>query len=277
MFRVFLVVFTAAAGAGAAEPPENFRRENLVAWCIVPFDAAQRGPEARAAMLAELGLKRSAYDWRKQHVPEFEAEILAYREKGIDFFAFWSEHESAFALFERYELRPQIWRTLWTPKVEGEAAKVEAAARGFEALAKRTAEMRCKLGLYNHGGWGGEPANLVAVCERLHAMGYEHAGIVYNFHHAHGHLENWAAEFERMKPYLLCLNLNGMNDDAQPKILPIGEGKHEAAMIRAVIASGYDGPVGILDHRSEVDAEVALRANLAGLEAVLTNLTGESR
>ena len=33
---------------------------------------------------------------------------------------------------------------------------------------------------------------------------------------------------------LLCLNLNGMNDGAKPKILPIGEGEHEAAMIEAV-------------------------------------------
>ncbi|MEY4403946.1 MAG: hypothetical protein RIR91_1981, partial [Verrucomicrobiota bacterium] len=35
----------------AAEEP-LFAQENLAAWCIVPFDAKQRGPEARAAMLA---------------------------------------------------------------------------------------------------------------------------------------------------------------------------------------------------------------------------------
>ena len=34
-------------------------------------------------------------------------------------------------------------------------------------LVERTAKMKCKLGLYNHGGWGGEPENLVAVCELL--------------------------------------------------------------------------------------------------------------
>ncbi len=31
-----------------------YAKDNLVAWCIVPFDAAQRGPEARAKMLADI-------------------------------------------------------------------------------------------------------------------------------------------------------------------------------------------------------------------------------
>jgi hypothetical protein len=72
-----------------------------------------------------------------------------------------------------------------------------------------------------------------------------------------------------MKPFLLCLNLNGMNHDAEPKILPLGQGEHEAAMLDALIASGYDGPVGILDHRSEIDSEAALKANLDGLARLL--------
>ena len=41
----------------------NFHRDQLVAWCIVPFDAKQRGPEARAIMVRGLGMTRVAYDW----------------------------------------------------------------------------------------------------------------------------------------------------------------------------------------------------------------------
>ena len=63
--------------------PENLLRENLVPWCIVPFDASKRSPEERTKMLVRLGLKRSAYDWRAQHVPEFEEEILQYQKHGI--------------------------------------------------------------------------------------------------------------------------------------------------------------------------------------------------
>src|SRR4051794_31924402 len=51
-----------------------FRRDNLIAWCIVPFDAKKRGPEERAEMLARLGFKHFAYDYRAEHVPTFDAE-----------------------------------------------------------------------------------------------------------------------------------------------------------------------------------------------------------
>lgn len=95
--------------------PKKFLRENLVAWCIVPFDAKQRGPEARARMLADVGLRRCAYDWRKQHVPTFEQEILAYQKHGIEYTAFWGEHPAAFELFSKYGLTPGLWKMLDQP------------------------------------------------------------------------------------------------------------------------------------------------------------------
>src|SRR5881394_341335 len=58
---------------GAAERPAAsgyslFARTNLVAWCIVPFDAKKRGPEERAALLEQLGFKMFAYDYRAEHI-----------------------------------------------------------------------------------------------------------------------------------------------------------------------------------------------------------------
>lgn len=267
----FLLCAVAVGQGPAAESgrPANLRTEKLVAWCIVPFDASKRGPAERAKMLADLGMKRCAYDWRNDNVPEFEEEILQYRKHGIEMFAFWGGHEEAFRLFEKHKLRPQIWRTLPSPKEGTQEEKVVAAARSMEALAKKTDELECKLGLYNHGGWGGEPANLVAVCERLRSQGHGHVGIVYNWHHGHGHIADWRASLEMMKPHLLCINLNGMNEGADPKILPLGQGEHEKAMLKVLLESGYDGPIGILDHRNEVDAEEALEGNLAGLVRLL--------
>ena len=244
------------------------RRENQVAWCIVPFDAAKRGPAERAIMLKELGIMRCAYDWREEHVPTFEQEIQEYKKNGIEYFAFWSVHEEAFKLFEKYDLHPQIWQTLSDPVGTAEDTKVEAAAQRMLPLAKRTKAMGCKLGLYNHGGWGGEPQNLVAVCKRLHELGQDQVGIVYNFHHGHGHIADWTVSFALMKPYLHCLNLNGMNELEQPKILGIGKGAHELDMIRTVVESGYDGPTGILDHREQLDARESLLENRDGLEWV---------
>ena len=260
---------------GTAAGSDNLEKEHLVAWCIVPFDAKQRGPEERALMLKELGLKRSAYDWRKQHVPTFEAEIQAYREHGIEFFAFWSSHEEAFRLFEQYDLHPQVWQTLREGKGDTDAEKVKSAADGLEALARRTQELGCPLGLYNHGGWGGQPRHLVAVCLELRERGFEHVGIVYNFHHAHDQIAEWEEAFAVLKPYLLCLNLNGMvkNGDREgKKILPLGSGDQEAEMLRVVVESGYEGPIGILDHRNETDTAETLEENLAGLESLKQSL-----
>lgn len=258
-------VLMATLASSRADLPANLRTENLVAWCVVPFDAAKRGPVERAAMLRDLGIRRCAYDWRAEHVPEFEEEILQYEKQGIEFFAFWRGHDEAYRLFEKHEVRPQIWQTLRGPDASTEEGKVEEAARSMESLAKRTAELGCRLGLYNHGGWGGEPRNLVAVCERLHTMGHRHVGIVYNWHHGHGHIGDWAEALALMKKHLLCLNLNGMNADARPKILPLGQGEHELAMLKELIASGYDGPVGILDHQTDLDAKESLQDNLDGL------------
>lgn len=262
----------AAANCRALELTSNLEREKLVAWCIVPFDARKRGPAQRAAMLAELGLKRCAYDWRAQHVTEFEEEILQYKKHGIEYFAFWGRHEAAFRLFKKYNLHPQIWQSLTDPGRPTQSGNIMAAAASLVPLALETAELGCKLGLYNHGGWGGEPANLVAVCKALHGHGHRHVGIVYNWHHGHNHISDWPSVLRMMQPYLHCLNLNGMNPGAEPKILSLAQGQHELAMLRAVIDSNYQGPVGIIDHQSHLDTKKVLQDNLAGLHWLKSEL-----
>ena len=65
-----------------SQVPDNMTPEKLAAWCIVPFDAKKRTPTQRAEMLKRLGIKRCAYDWRGEHVMEFEEEILQYKKTG---------------------------------------------------------------------------------------------------------------------------------------------------------------------------------------------------
>ena len=261
---IILILFLGATYAD--EVKENLERKNLVAWCIVPFDAEKRTPAGRAKMLKELGIGRCAYDWRNEHVVEFEEEILQYKKHGIEYFAFWGGHESAFALFEKHGLHPQIWQTAPTPKDGTQEEKVAAVVSSMAPLAERTSILGCKLGLYNHGGWGGEPENLVAVCKGLRALGHKHVGIVYNWHHGHGRIDDWKESLALMKPFLHCVNLNGMNDAAKPKILPLAQGEHDLAMLKVLVESGYVGPVGILDHQNKLDTNIALGDNLTGLE-----------
>src|SRR2546425_12269388 len=66
-----------------------FARSNLVAWCIVPFDARKRGPEERAAMLEKLGFKLFAYDYRAEHIPTFDAEMEALQRHQVRLLAWW--------------------------------------------------------------------------------------------------------------------------------------------------------------------------------------------
>lgn len=257
---------------------KNFSRDQLVAWCIVPFDAAQRSPAERAEMVKSLGLRRVAYDWRAEHVATFEDEIQQYQQHGIEFFAFWSWHDALEPLIRKYDIHPQIWITNPSPEGATQSERVQAAVRQLLPLVERTRKLDCSLGLYNHGGWGGEPENLVAVCRALREQAdAAHVGIVYNFHHGHEHIASFAERFALMQPDLLCLNLNGMADadrvrKGQDKILPIGEGEHESGMIQVVLRSGYSGPIGILDHRSAVDARESLQQNLTGLKRILPTI-----
>ena len=269
------VVTTAAADL---EAKKIFERDRLVAWCIVPFDVLKRTPSQRAEMIEKLGMARVAYDWRAEHVPTFEEEIQEYKKHDIEFFAFWSWHDALEPLIAKYQIRPQIWLMLPGVGDKADSEKVQAAAEALRPMVEKTAKLGLRLGLYNHGGWGGEPENLAAVCKYLRKhQDAEHVGIVYNFHHGHEHIVRFPEAFAAVKPYLLCLNLNGMADPSslagnQNKILPIGKGVHEHDMIKEVLRQGYQGPIGILDHRAELDAELSLKQNLDGLDTLVNEL-----
>lgn len=264
------------SNAKALELPDNLNRENLVAWCIVPFDSQERTPEERAAMVARLGLKRVAYDWREKHIAEFEREIIAYKDNGLELFAFWKGHPEAYALFEKHDIKPQVWRTIPSGKGLSTSEKVSSTAKALEPAAAEAKKHGLKFGLYNHGSWGGLPENMVLVCKELRRLGYDNTGIVYNFHHAHHRIDSFEKDLTKMLPYLLCLNLNGMvhpndHDVAQLefKIRPIKKGQLEEQLIQTIIKSGYKGPIGILGHVATRDVEKVLTENLTGLELIL--------
>src|SRR5215218_6724742 len=238
-----------ARPAGAAMKGSLFARENLVAWCIVPFDAKQRGPKERAEMLERLGIKRVAYDWRDNHVPQWDEELQQYKTRGIELVGFWApaRHKEILDLFRRHGVRARLW-------VDGSAApatgdtqeqRVASTAAGLAPIAKLANEYGCVVGLYNHGGWFGEPENMASIVQRLRAQGLDNVGIVYNLHHGAAHVDRLPEHLATMKPYLLCVNLNGMKKGG-PLILPVGEGDDDLKLLRAIQGSGYQGPIGIL-------------------------------
>jgi hypothetical protein len=78
-----------------------------------------------------------------------------------------------------------------------------------------------------------------------------------------------------MQPRLLAVNLNGMipgGDRTGRKIIPLGTGESELAMLQILARSGWHGPIGILGHTEE-DAELKLRKELDGLQRLAPRLT----
>lgn len=263
-----------------------FDRTNLVAWCIVPFDAKKRGPEERAQMLKNVGLQRFAYDWRAEHIPTFDAEIEACKRHGIELTAWWfpgsldNDAKVILETLERNKIKPQLWITGGgeeTKNAEEQRQRVASEAARIRPIAEAAAEIGCKVALYNHGGWFGEPENQIAI---IGALGMTNVGIVYNFHHGHNHITRFPELFRTMQPHLLAVNINGMKIDADKKgekILALGAGDQELAMMKVIRDSGWKGPIGILDHRMETDSEETLRENLRGLDQVLGKMAKASK
>lgn len=269
--------------ARAEKPaPALFARDNLIAWCIVPFDSRKRGPEERAAMLERLGFRHFAYDFRQAHVPTFDAEIEACQRHGVSLDAWWfpgSLNDDARHILEvcrRHAIRPQLWVSggggaTSTPDEQHRRASQEADR--IRPIAEAAAAQGMKVGLYNHGGWFGEPENQLAILE---ALKLPNVGIVYNFHHGHDHIDRLPEILKKLRPHLLAVNLNGMDrggDREGRKILQLGQGALDLALLRAVRDSGYTGPIGILGHTQD-DAEARLQDNLDGLDWLVAQLDG---
>ena len=152
----------------AAEPSEAklFAKENLVAWCIVPFDSKKRGPEERAAMLEKLGFTHFAYDYRAEHIPTFDAEIEALKRHHVELSAWWfptilnDEAKMTLAVFKKHNVTPQLWVTGGgepTKSAQEQQKRVQDEAARIRPIAEAAAAVGCKVALYNHGGWFGEP------------------------------------------------------------------------------------------------------------------------
>lgn len=254
--------------------------DKLYAWCIVPFDAKQRTPLERIEMLKRLGFKKYAYDWQVEHLDQMATEIELARKNHIDIMAVWmwidanadhldslsSANERLLGVIAMTGLKTQLWVS-FHPNFFENLTDEAAIAKGTQMigyLARRAKMLGCKVALYNHGDWFGEPKNQIRIIQSLPEY---QIGMVYNFHHAHHQLDDYAENLDRMLPYLWAVNLNGMKK-AGPKILPIGQGDLEQEMIQSLLDKGYKGPFGILGHVEDADVELVLKKNLEGLRGL---------
>ncbi|MSR31316.1 MAG: c-type cytochrome [Gemmataceae bacterium] len=286
MTESLLLMFSLAL-AGQGRPAEQlnpdslYRKENLVAWCIVPFDAKKRTPAQRAEMLKRLGFQKFAYDWRDEHIPTFDEEIAQLKKQGIELTAFWfpgglnSQAKKILEALERNQVRTQLWISMGDPAPgKGQPEKLKAIVEQIRPIAAAAKKIGCSVGLYNHGGWFGEPENQAQIMQLLNEP---NVGIVYNLHHGHDHLERFTLAFKKIQPWLFCVNINGMDaqgDKTGRKILQLGQGEKDLELLQAILKTGYKGPIGILGH-TQHDAGLTLHDNLDGLAWLVKKMKKE--
>ena len=286
---VLFLVFSGISSTATAQKngkPTLFERENLVAWCIVPFDKMKRTPGQRAAMLKELGLTQLAYDWRDEHLPTMEEEIRTLKKNNIKLKSVWFwvnggpggtlDRSNDFILntLKSNNVKTELWLSFNDNFFANlsDDEKLRKAVASIREINNKAKAIGCSLHLYNHGSWFGEPENQVKIIESL---GTKDIGIVYNFHHARHQTNEFPRLLELMKPYLTTVNINGMKEGG-PMILTVAEGDRELGMLKQLKASGYTGSIGILSHVDDEDAKVVLKRNLEGLKKLLKEM-GEKK
>jgi len=278
-FILGLIVVASCATNKQNENKLLYAKSNLMAWCVVPFDSLERGPQERAAMLKELGISKLAYDWREKHLSSFPDEINALKENQIELKAVWfwiatpqadqldSANKAMFNMVKEHNIKTDFWIGITKEFFDGltDEQKLDKGVAAVKSLHKMASDIGCTINLYNHGDWFGEPDNQIKIIEK---SGLKDVGIIYSFHHAHSQVEDFPARLQRMLPYLKAINLNGMKVEG-PQILPIGQGDRELDMLKTIKTSGYNGPIGILGHIPEKDVKNVLEGNIGGLKKLL--------
>ena len=274
----FLLMFSILIGCG--QNSKKITIEDTFPWCIVAYDSLDRTPSERIEMMKEFGFTKYAYDWRDKHLPESKNELILAQKNNIEIISVWTwlnakrdsvnklslSNEKMFSIVKELKLETTIWVGL-SESYFKETNHQESLAKATEIIrfvAEKANTMNCKIALYNHKGWFGNPLNQIEI---IKALPNHDLSIVYNFHHGHADMENFKELAPKMIPYLSAVNLNGMQKDGK-KILPIGEGDYEKEMINELINAGFKGPWGILGHVDEQDVKIVIKKNIEGLISV---------
>ena len=249
-------------------------------WCILGFDSLERSPAERISMLKELGLHKYGYNRGKGQFNNMVSEFNLARENEIEITSvfLWlnAERDSIGKLSESNQLllsnlkevhqKPKIWISFNDNFFENlnEQQTIQRAVEMIYFIKTSADQLGCKMALYNHHGWFGNPYNQIKV---LKALKDDSITMVYNFHHAHDFVDEFSEIAKIITPHLSFVNLNGVNKEG-PQILPIGKGDYERDMIKCLIREGYDGPWGILGHIKTDDVKKVLKRNIKGLQSI---------
>ncbi|WP_299125838.1 hypothetical protein [uncultured Winogradskyella sp.] len=252
--------------------------DEVSAWCVKGFDVLDRTPKQRIEMLKEMGFKRYGYNRGKGDISQMIKEFNLAEENNIEINSIFlwlnakrdsvgklsEENQGLLNNLKTLEQKPAIWVSFSNNFFENlnESQSLDIAVEMVKFIKIKADEVGCSLALYNHTGWFGNPDNQIKILEQV---SQDSISIVYNFHHAHEHIDDFRTVVKKIKPYLSYVNLNGMIKDG-PKILTIGKGKSEFEMIKCLKEEGFNGPWGILGHIKTEDVQKVLKRNIDGLK-----------
>ena len=80
-------------------------------------------------MLAKLGFRKYAYDWRAEHLPTFDREVEALKRNNVELTAVWfpaalnADAKVLLAVIEKHRLTPQLWVMMGNPAGTTRAGK----------------------------------------------------------------------------------------------------------------------------------------------------------
>ena len=227
-------------------------------------------------MLKELGFSKYGYESRMGYPMDLKEEINLARKNDLEITSvfLWLNakrdslgklsptNEKIFEILKDSEIKPTIWLSFSHNFFEelDQQQSMTLAIEFVKFINLRANDIGCKVALYNHHGWFGNPYNQVEIIESLP---HDSLTMVYNFHHAHEYLDEFPEIVKRIKPYLSHVNINGMKKDG-PQILTVGEGDYELDMMKFLWEEGFDGPWGILGHIESDDVQKVLERNIKG-------------
>ena len=283
-FNFVLIVFTILSSCAEQNNDSLFKVEEVAPWCILGFDILDRTPTQRIEMLKELGFTKYGYNRGKGTFDEMKEEFALAKQNNIEITSvfLWlnAKRDSLNKLspanqtllnnLREVEHKPTIWVSFSGNYFEhiGQDQSVELAIKMITYVKSLADELSCKLALYNHHGWFGNPFNQLEILEKL---GDKSLTMVYNFHHAQEYIDRFPEIAEKITPHLSYVNLNGVKKEG-PQIIAVGEGDAELDMIRELIGQGYKGPWGILGHIKTEDVKKVLEKNISGLKLLNAEL-----
>ena len=261
-----------------------FKIEEVSPWCIIGFDTEERTPSQRIAMVKELGFTKYGFNKGKGDLTTMKEEFKLAMQNGIDIPSvfLWLNakrdsigklspaNQELLANLAEVDYKPAIWVSFSDNYFEDieQDQSIQLSVDMIKYVKSITDNLNCKLAIYNHHGWFGNPFNQVEI---LKALNEKSVSMVYNFHHAQEYVDEFPEIAKMIVPYLSYVNLNGVKKEG-PQIITLGEGDHEVEMIQGLMNNGFTGPWGILGHIKTEDVKKVLEKNIAGMHLLNSKL-----